>query len=145
MIAAFGHTNLNCWKLCADSTSTLLEVNWSFWASSVVHVKWLNTSGNPLPPHLSDVRLEASVSDHLCNFPTIRHSHPLYSVIGQLCWGEKKVWTSLILQLFLWLFKQPTVKKRAFTVQHVPVGLTSTEFPVPAAKIYVAAFRFESR
>lgn len=40
------------------------------------------------------------LSDHFCNFPKQNQAHALHSVIGQLCEGGKKVWTSLSALVF---------------------------------------------
>lgn len=61
-------------------------------------LRWSNSFRRaPSPQHLSDVGLEGAVSDHFCDFQTtaIRLSHPLHTVIGQLCRGEKGARVSL--------------------------------------------------
>lgn len=54
------------------------------------------------PRHLSGVGLTEAVSDQFCNFPkpTIRHSHPLHTGIGQLGPGFE------LLALFFSVFRQ---------------------------------------
>lgn len=74
-------------------------LSWQY-ALSEVLVRWSYSSGNPLPPHLSDIAL-----DHFCNFQklTIWYSHTLHAVIRQLSRGEQgaTVWTSLSDACFL--------------------------------------------
>ncbi len=74
-------------------------------APSEVLVRWSNSCWNTSPTHMIfDIGIRVAFSDHFCNFPkpTVRHSHPLHTVIGQLCGGEKvrRVWTSLSSSFF---------------------------------------------